>query len=186
LEVQDKIGISFQTNSIDLVDKKETQLETIKQIKQNKTDTTEIPTGWTSTSHKTFGIQFSHPNDWNVSEVNERTSVNGSLVEMIRVYPEGMDPTIVYFITTQEPLTRARNIALTKSNITESKFNEITLNGHSATQRTDFFTNNDCTQTVTVIEDDNTIYGSEIVECPTHQDRHDQIRIDIADSLEIL
>lgn len=174
-----------QTNSTNLVDKEETPLENIKQIESNKANIAEIPTGWTSASNKTLGIQFIHPNDWIVSELVERNSADGISVSQISVYPDDVDATRVYFFTTQTPLNDARNITLLNLNTSQSEFKEVTINGYSGIQRTDLFTNNSCTRLVTLIERAGVVYGTDTVQCPTHPEGYDQIRTEVANSLKI-
>lgn len=141
---------------------------------------------WNMSRVNELGINFSHPADWSLSIVTSREFENGARIRQMRVYPEGIDQTAVLFFVTDKPIEKVRDIELMKSNTDESTFIETTVNGLPALQRIDNFSANECTKTVTFIEKDQQVYGSEIVECPTHSPGYDQIRIDIANSLSVI
>jgi len=132
-----------------------------------------------------LGLGFDHPEDWLVSDMVEK-KFEGKDVKMVRVYPEGIDPTAVWFFNIEGVPVQSFDFQAIPSGAESSFFKTKTLNGRKATERIYDFTHNDCTKTVTFIEHDGSTYGSEVVACPTHPAGYDQERVDIAESLKII
>jgi len=147
-----------------------------------------IPENWVTSVNDDLGIKFKHPGDWKISETIERTTANGISVTLIRVYSDEIDQTAVYFFKAQGQLSQVESseIEIIKSDTTKFNVFSSYLNGNQVLKRTDVFKNNECTKTVSLIDKNGFTYGSEIVACPTHPERYDQVRIHIANSLEFL
>lgn len=143
--------------------------------------------GWTTTTNQQLGIRFEQPADASVSSVSQKQTSDGTTINELTVTPKGMDPTVVHFFTTSASLDKAKNIQIYGfTQVKNSEFTNATIDGSAGTRRIDHYLNNDCTNELTVAEKGGVVYGFHIVQCPTHPQGYDQLRKDIADSLELL
>jgi cytoskeletal protein RodZ len=142
---------------------------------------------WTTTTNHQLKIRFSHPADASVSPVEQRKTTDGVTINELIVTPSGMDPTRVHFFSTSASLEQAKNIQIYEfSNIKSSEFSSSTIDDRAGTRRVDNYLYNDCTNELTVVEKSGTVYGFHVVQCPTHSEDYDQLRRDIASSIELL
>ena len=143
--------------------------------------------GWTTTTNQQLGIRFERPTDVSVSSVSQRQTSDGTTINELTVTPPGMDPTIVHFFTTTASLNQAKNIQIYGfTQVKNSEFTTATIDGRAATRRIDHYLYNDCTNELTIAEKNGVVYGFHIIQCPTHPQGYDQLRKDIANSLELL
>lgn len=142
--------------------------------------------GWVIASNQQLGIRFESPADASVSSSEQRQTIDGASITTLTITPRGTDATVVFFFTTKVSLEQAKNIQFYQSTISTSEFSEVIINGRNGVRRIDHYANNDCTNELTVVEKSGTIYGSHIVQCPTHPTGYDQLRKGIADSLKVL
>ena len=143
--------------------------------------------GWTITTNQQLGIRFEHPVDALVSSMAQRQTSDGTTINELIVTPVGMDPIRVHFFTTSASLDQAKNIQIYGfTQVKNSEFTSATIDGHAGTRRIDHYLNNDCTNELTVAEINALVYGFHIVQCPTLPQGYDQLRKDIANSLELL
>jgi hypothetical protein len=151
----------------------------------NTNMTTSKP-GWIVTTNEQLNVRFENPTDASVSTVERRQTVDSIAISTLVVTPKGMDSTVVHFFTTDVSLEQAKNIQFYQSDISNSEFVDATIDGLKGIRRIDHHSYNDCTNELTVAETNGIVYGSHIVQCPTHPAGYDQLRKDIANSLEIL
>lgn len=153
----------------------------------NTAETVTSKSGWTTITNQQLGIRFEHPADSSVSSVSQRQTTDGTTINELIVTPAGMDPTVVHFFTTNAPIGQAKNIQIYGfTKIKNSEFLSATIDGRAGTRRVDHYLNNDCTNELTVAEKNGVVYGFHIAQCPTHSQGYDQLRKDIANSLELL
>lgn len=156
----------------------------------NESNTNETVTSkpdWTSATNQQLGIRFEYPVDASVSSVSQRETSDGTTINELTVTPASTDPTRVHFFTTSASLDQAKDIQIYEfTKVKNSEFTSATIDGRSGTRRIDHYLNNDCTNELTVAEKNGVVYGFHIVQCPTHSQEYDQLRKDIADSLELL
>lgn len=152
----------------------------------NTAETVTSKSGWIIITNQQLGIRFEHPADASVSSVSQRQTADGTTINELIVTPAEMDPTVVHFFTTNAPIDRAKNIQIYEfSKIENSEFTSATIDGRAGTRRIDHNLYNDCTDEITVVEKNNVVYGYHITQCPTHPQGYDQVRRDIANSLEL-
>src|SRR3989344_5671073 len=143
--------------------------------------------GWTTTTNQQLGISFEHPANATVSSVEQRKTTDGTTINELTVTPAGMDPTRIHFFSTNASFDQAKNIQIYGfTNIKNSEFGNAMIDGRAGTRRIDHYLNNDCTNELTVVEKSGVVYGFHIIQCPTHPQGYDQLRRDIANSLELL
>ncbi len=143
--------------------------------------------GWTTTINQPLGIRFEHPTNATVSSVEQRKTTDGTTINELTVTPTGMDPTRVHFFSTKASFDQAKNIQIYGfTNIKNSEFGNAAIDGRAGTRRIDYNLNNDCTNELTVVEKSGVVYGFHIVQCPSHPEGYDQLRRDIANSIELL
>lgn len=188
----------FSVRSIDREDSDIEQLESegaIDNLSLNAVDDTEKKenavsdnkVGWKKSSNQQLGIEFKCPVSAKISTVERRGTVDGTTINELVITPEGADPTKVHFFTTSAPIEKAKNIQIYGfGNFEKSEFTEILINGYKGVRRVDHYSYNDCINEFTVFEKENIVYGSQIIQCPTHPEGYDQLRKDIANSLELL
>lgn len=142
--------------------------------------------GWVVTTNQQLGIRFENPADASVSSLEQRKTTDATTINELIVTPKGTDPTIVHFFSTNVSLEKAKNIQIYQSDIRNSEFSDVTIDGLEGVRRTDHYSNNNCTKELTVVEKGGIVYGSHIVQCPTHPQGYDQLRRDISNSLKLL
>jgi len=166
------------------------QENTQESTESNETNTNETVTskpGWTTATNQQLGIRFEYPADASISSVSQRETSDGTTINEMTVTPTGMDPTTVHFFTTSASLDQAKNIQIYGfTNVKNSEFVNTTIDGRAGTRRIDHYLNNDCTNELSITEKNGVVYGFHVVQCPTHPQGYDQLRKDIADSLELL
>lgn len=156
-------------------------------IRSQVPEETSIKTGWKVETSGQLGISFEKPNDASVSKVTERKTTDGTTIKEIIITPVGTDSTRVHFFSTNTSIDKVKNIQIYGSaNVRNSEFTNINLGGYSGIKRIDHNSYNECTNELMVINKNGTIYGYNIVQCPTHPEGYDQIRKDIANSLKFL
>jgi hypothetical protein len=134
-----------------------------------------------------LGIRFEYPANATVSSVEQRKTTDGTIINELTVTPTGMDPTRVHFFSTNASLNQAKNIQIYGfTNVKNGEFDNATIDGRASMRRIDHYLTNDCTNELTVVEKSGVVYGFHIVQCPTHPQGYDQLRRDIANSLELL
>jgi len=158
-------------------------------IQSNGTPTSETPVnkpGWITTTNQQLGIRFDHPADASVSSIEQRQTTDGTTINEVIVTPKGMDPTRVHFFSTNASLDQSKNVQIYEfTKIKSSEFTNATIDGRAATRRIDHYLYNDCTNELTVVEESGVVYGSHVVQCPTHSEDYDQLRRDIANSFKL-
>ncbi len=152
------------------------------------TTKTSLPkTNWLSVTNEQLRIRFAFPADASVSSVTQKQTSNETVINELIVRPSGIDPTSVHFFTTSATLDQAKNIQIYESiSIKSSEFTNTTVGGYKAIRRIDHYLNNDCTNELVFISKNDLVYGYHIVQCPSHPQGYDQLRKDIANSLELL
>ena len=143
-------------------------------------------TGWNIYTDQQLGIRFMYPVDASISPMEQRQTVDGATINEIVVTPAGRDPTRIHFFSTSMSLDRGKNIQIYGSEIRSSEFVDVTIDGYMGIRRIDHYQNNNCTNELTVVEENGTLYGFHIVQCPSHPQGHDQLRRDVTDSFEFL
>lgn len=141
---------------------------------------------WTAVDNHELNIRFSHPDDWVVSAVTSRQTADGIEINELTVYPEITDPTRVHFFTTNTKVTPDTPLYIYRPQTEQYDLQSITLNGMSGWRRTEKYLNNNCQNELTIFEQGNTTYGSHIIKCPTHPTGYDQLREQVANSLEVI
>lgn len=142
---------------------------------------------WHTYLNSTYNFSFKHPADASISSVTQRQTSDGTTINELIVTPAGVDPTRVHFFTTSASLDQAKNIKIYGfAKIKNSEFTSATIDGRAGTRRIDNYLNNDCTNELTVVEKNGVVYGVHIGQCPTHWQDDDQLRKDIANSLELM
>lgn len=150
-------------------------------------ETTVSKTGWTTTTNQQLGIRFEHPVDASISSVVQRETTDGTTISELIVTPVGVDATSVHFFSTNVSLGQAKSIQIYGlTNVKSSEFTNAMIDGLAGTRRIDHYLNNDCTNELVIIKKNTVVYGSHIVQCPTHPNGYDQLRRDIASSLKLL
>ncbi len=142
--------------------------------------------GWKTHTDQQLAIRFEYPPDAIVSPVAQRQTADGAAIDELIVTPSGMDPTRVHFFSTAAPLDKAKNIQIYPSEIKSSEFSDVAIDGYVGIRRIDHYSANECTNELTVVGKGGSVYGFHITQCPTHTPGYDQLRRDIANSLELL
>ncbi|MDD4628320.1 MAG: hypothetical protein PHE68_02905 [Candidatus Peribacteraceae bacterium] len=139
---------------------------------------------WATATSEELGIRFEYPIDASVSKREQRQTVDGISINEIIVTPKGMDPTSIHFFSTNESFERTKKIQIYQSSVSSSEFLNTTIDNHKAIKRIDHYANNNCTNELTFIESNGMVYGTHIVQCPTHPQGYDQLRREVASSLK--
>lgn len=141
---------------------------------------------WIITSSTSLNIGFSYPSDAIVSAPIQRETTDGTNINELVITPAGRDPTEVHFFSSYESFDTVKNIQIYgETNIKYSEFQDITIDGYPGLRRVDYYLYNDCSNETTIVEKKSVVYGSAIVQCPTHPQGYDKLRRDIVDSLSL-
>lgn len=144
-------------------------------------------TEWTNTTNDQLGIQFDHPVDTKISSLEQRQTEDGITIRELIVTPAGPYPTMVHFFSTDTSLEQAKNIRIySPENIERSEFTAGSIDDHTGISRIDYYLYNECTNQLTVADKGGTVYGFHIIQCPSHPEDYDQLRRNIANSLDLI
>lgn len=148
-------------------------------------------TGWSTYSNSNLGFSFKYPSNWVLEGPDTGFNPDSLARTEVRVFPNVTDAAKSHIFVTDpgSNLDIVRNAQLYNAdNIDHSKTKseDVTINGMWGIQRTQYFKNNDCTQILRAFKgDDGRVYGTHIVQCPTHEGNLDNQMLRVINSLSI-